>query len=44
MSPEILIKKRHNIKTDIWALGVLLYELLMGRTPYSFNDQTNIKD
>jgi len=38
MSPEIILKKRHNKKTDIWALGVLLYELLMGNPPFEENE------
>ena len=34
MSPEILSKKLHCKKVDIWCLGVFLYELLMGRPPF----------
>ena len=33
-SPELLKKKGYSYKVDIWALGVLCYELLMGRTPF----------
>jgi serine/threonine protein kinase len=34
MAPEIFEKKRQTKKTDIWALGILLYELMHGYAPY----------
>lgn len=34
MAPEIFEKQRQTKKTDIWALGVLLYELTHGYAPY----------
>jgi NIMA (never in mitosis gene a)-related kinase 1/4/5 len=27
LSPEIVSNKPYNFKSDVWALGVLLYEL-----------------
>ena len=33
-SPELLKKKGYSYKVDIWALGILCYELLMARTPF----------
>ena len=38
LSPEILSNKPYNVKSDIWALGILLYELLTFKMP--FNDQS----
>jgi serine/threonine protein kinase len=42
MPPEIVYGKKHSREVDIWALGVLLYELIhgklvltAGRAPYS---------
>lgn len=31
MSPEIAMLKGHDIKTDIWSLGILLYEFIHGK-------------
>ena len=36
MSPEILLGTGHSYKTDIWSLGVLIWEIWGGFTP--FND------
>ena len=33
-SPEILKKKKYNEKTDLWSLGITLYYLYFGFTPY----------
>ena len=35
MSPEGLIDNIYGPKTDVWAFGVLIFELLHGQTPYS---------
>lgn len=33
-SPEILLKTGHDISSDYWALGVVLYKMLVGTTPF----------
>lgn len=34
MAPEILENKEYDNKIDIWALGILLYELVVGHSPF----------
>lgn len=34
MAPEIIKMSPYSFKVDIWALGILLYELLHGETPF----------
>mmetsp|Transcript_10167 Transcript_10167/g.17910 ORF Transcript_10167/g.17910 Transcript_10167/m.17910 type:complete len:629 (+) Transcript_10167:264-2150(+) len=34
-SPEMISKKRYSYPSDWWSLGVVLYELLAGRCPFS---------
>ena len=35
MSPEGFIHNIYGPKTDVWAFGILIYELLHGETPFS---------
>lgn len=35
MSPQILEARHYTNKTDIWSLGVLFFQLLFGRTPWT---------
>ena len=35
MAPEILLKQPHDQRVDIWALGILMYELFHNKEPFS---------
>ena len=34
MAPEIMTNKSYDNKSDLWSVGVIMYELLFGTTPY----------
>ena len=44
MSPEVIFHQNHGIAADYFALGVILYELMMGRRPYTGRDRKEIRD
>ena len=37
-SPELIMGKKYDEKTDIWSLGIIMYEMAALRAP--FNGQT----
>ena len=34
MAPEIINRSSYNYKADIWSLGTVLYELIVGESPF----------
>jgi serine/threonine protein kinase len=35
MSPEALNSNIYTIKNDVWSVGVILYEILHGKVPWT---------
>lgn len=35
MCPEVLKGEEYNEKADVWALGIITYELTFGRVPFA---------
>jgi len=35
MAPEIFVQDQFNAKADLWSIGVILYEALFGKAPFS---------
>lgn len=42
MAPEIILNKGHGLAVDMWAFGVLLYELCAGYTPFKSKYQLKL--
>lgn len=43
MAPEMVLEKTYDYKIDIWALGVLLYELIHGKAPFQAQNLKEMK-
>ena len=44
MAPEVMIRQNHSIGVDHFALGVIAYELMLGRRPYLGRNRKEIRD
>lgn len=42
MAPEILNYQEYTNKTDLWSIGVIMYELIVGKTPYRAKNIVNL--
>ena len=43
MAPEIYMRRAQTAKVDVWALGVLLFEMTHNRTPFKGKDVAQIR-
>ncbi|KAI9285195.1 kinase-like domain-containing protein [Umbelopsis sp. AD052] len=44
MAPEILLEQKYGRAVDWWAFGVLIYEMLLGQSPFRGEDEDEIFD
>lgn len=42
-APQLLKKKIYSQKVDIWALGIIAYELVMGKTPFHSSEMNKLQ-
>jgi len=43
MAPEVMQRKSHSYTADYFALGVITYELMLGKRPYLGANRKEIK-
>jgi serine/threonine protein kinase len=43
-SPEVLMGEKYNQKTDVWALGCILYELVTKRRAFELLNEAALRD
>jgi serum/glucocorticoid-regulated kinase 2 len=44
MAPEVMARKNHSFCVDFYALGIIIYECIMGRRPYLGKTRKEIKE
>ncbi|XP_063230444.1 serine/threonine-protein kinase ULK3 isoform X2 [Bacillus rossius redtenbacheri] len=44
MAPEILLQQHYDYRVDLWSVGVIMYECLFGRAPYSSNSFSELAE
>jgi protein kinase A len=44
MAPEVICRQNHTITADYFALGVIVYEFMLGKRPYTGKTRKDIRD
>lgn len=44
IAPEMVMRKGYTTAVDLWGVGVVVYQLLVGTTPFNVNDFEDYKD
>lgn len=44
MAPQLLDSKPYTIKSDIWSIGLMFYEMLFGRVPWPSRDFESLRN
>jgi serine/threonine protein kinase len=43
MAPEVLSEQRYDSRSDLWSVGVMMFEMLVGHVPFSGNNIVHLK-
>ena len=43
-SPEMILEKGYDTRVDIWAIGILIFELMVGREPFKKDGMHTMKE
>ncbi|CAD8114639.1 unnamed protein product [Paramecium sonneborni] len=43
LAPEIIRKEGHSFEVDLWTLGILIYEMITGKTPFAHPERNQMK-
>ena len=43
-SPELLIDNKISYKSDVWAFGVMLYTMLLGKLPFKHGSESKLRE
>ena len=44
MAPEVMCRQDHSFPVDYYAVGIIAYELMLGRRPYNGRNRKEIRD
>ena len=44
MAPEVIFRQNHNFSVDYYALGTVLYELIIGKRPFGGKERREIRE
>jgi serine/threonine-protein kinase ULK/ATG1 len=44
MAPEMLLGGKYDARADLWSVGVITYECLFGKAPYSSSSHQELYD
>jgi serine/threonine protein kinase len=44
MAPEVMCRQDHGFPVDFYAVGIIAYELMLGRRPYNGRNRREIRD
>uniref|UniRef100_A0A2P2LPB7 Uncharacterized protein MANES_09G096800 n=1 Tax=Rhizophora mucronata TaxID=61149 RepID=A0A2P2LPB7_RHIMU len=42
MAPEIMHRQKYDAKADLWSVGVILFQLVTGKTPFTGNNEIQL--